>query len=165
MSVTVYDKDGRAYVHTFPIDAKEAVATGEYTFEKPEGENEDISPEEYEKRVLLTERARLGGTITLEERSQLVAHDTPDFPDHVTGIEERYPTDRAPVGAEAEEVQALMSAGPPSTEVADTFNPATADRDQLFAYLRSQGEEPGNRTSTENLREQATQLLSPKNGG
>lgn len=153
MSVTVYDKEGKPVVFTFPIDAKESVATGQYTYEPPEGrEQEELSSEEYTKRVELTERARLGGPVSPEERTLLVEHDTPDFRKEVVGIEERYPNDRAPVGEEVDSVNAQAASAPGSTEVVDTFNPAMADRDELFGYLRERGDSPGGATSTDNLR-------------
>lgn len=60
------------------------------------------------------------------------------------------------------ESQSQESSGPEPQEKADTFNPATAERAELFAYLREHGEEVGNRTETSNLRERVYELMNAK---
>lgn len=65
----------------------------------------------------------------------------------------------APVTAQD---QPAPSGGPESQEKTDTFNPATAERAELFAYLREHGEEVGNRTETANLRERVYEVMQQK---
>jgi hypothetical protein len=167
-----YNKEtGEKTGFQFNVDYKEALASGNFTADEPKGKKEaELSSEEYEERVSITERARLGGPIEEGERGKLIDVPSPDLRNDVVGIEERYPNARAPVGPEAESVNAqaaqkAASSGPDRTEVADTFNPATADRDQLFKFLRDNGEDPENASSTSTLRARATAKLSPKKEG
>lgn len=68
----------------------------------------------------------------------------------------------APVTSGAVQEQ---GSAPESQEVADDFNPTTADRAALFDYLRRNGEDAHNALSTTELRERANKKIGTKKKG
>ena len=104
-----------------------------------------MTDEDVQKEFDVSERARTGLPITPEERSQVVNTPSPDLRRDAAG--ETYVVGGSVTGETAP--------GPMSREVIDTFNPALADRDALFAWLRANEVEVANATGTANLREQA----------
>lgn len=143
----VYSKTGERVYHLYAIDARECVASGEYTFESPPESAKteaDYEPDasQIEKVKDIAERARLGEVVSPDDREILNEFQTN------TGLD----TPGAQSGVPA----------PEPVLVADVFNPATAGRAELFEYLRAHDVEVGNASGTELLREEATQVFLSK---
>lgn len=76
MPKVAYDKDGNRVTFEFDADARDAVKNAGYTWEAPEGaeeeqESEPLTAEDMKKVADIEQRARLGGPVTPEERDLL----------------------------------------------------------------------------------------------
>lgn len=143
--ITVYDKEtGEAVWCPYSVDAREHIDSGRFVLEPPENAEEPKGPDElsYSEAARLSgiaEKARLGSSLTPEERS--------DLGEYQKAAEQFSPSGSGSVPA------------PGVEPVLEKFNVATADRGSLFEYLRSQGEDPQNALGTAALRKLATDIF------
>lgn len=143
MPVVYEKKTGKKLWFQFPIDARELVDSGDYTFAAPENvqqENVDMDGAKLKEVSDISERARLGVVLQEGERETLNQYQS--------ALEAEVPAGSSPVPA------------PEPSVTTDVFNPATAERPALFAYLRDKDIDVGNAASTQTLRERVYESMN-----